>query len=70
LAGVRAQALDMVTQRGYSRRSIADIAADLVANPSSLGDSAHGADMVNLRTDNKPADQLPRVVVLVRWYIG
>jgi len=60
----------MVTQRGYSRRSVADIAADLVANPSSLGASAHGADMVNLRTDNKPADQLPRVVVLVRWYIG
>src|SRR5216684_6250377 len=29
LARVRAQALDMVTQRGYSRRSVAHIAADL-----------------------------------------
>jgi hypothetical protein len=29
LAGVRAQALDMVTQRGYSRRSVAHIAAAL-----------------------------------------
>ena len=29
MAGVRAQALDMVTQRGYSRRSVAHIAAAL-----------------------------------------
>ena len=28
LAGVRAQALDMITQRGYSRRSVVRIAAD------------------------------------------
>ena len=31
LAGVRAQALDMVRQRGYSRRSVAHIAADRCA---------------------------------------